>query len=539
MSMNLPVVVRRKTASRTAHNFSVLRWLQVGAGAAGMGFGLIAATGVAAADDGGIGHSSGASGSAHSVADAAKPARPRITNRAAHDRKPLARTASADSVVTLAAARSPQAISGHQASPAAAKHPVAETPEAETGAESDYSPIDFTRYTTGPLIMTPREFINAAAINFAGLIDDVGRYVSGLPSNSLTETVSAGLWMLRRAVVPVGSAVGVWGSAACINGSDCSGQDLAGVDLRGQDLSGMNFARAVLYQAALAGADLSGVDFSNADLPDADLSGADLTNAILHGALLAGANLRNAIIDGTDFTDEIGPPVGTGIFTPSDLPWREVSKELPDGAPVQGSTKLIIRNELGPVGLVDPNYDLNEDKIELYAWMYGASPASLPGDQNDPNSNLPTPRGLGTRVLVATLLPGQSWTNTDSNFAAAIPLTDIKAIPRVDHSIEVVNAQGVTVMRITAHTAPLNPGPIVTSYFNVMGDTAIKKNFPDYTWLWYQGDQRVVDSWEPQGPKYWVWRGPDFKSNSAWYANLPPRCEGPGGCCLPLAPSNQ
>ena len=60
------------------------------------------------------------------------------------------------------------------------------------------------------------------------LMDRVGTWLSSLPGNRVTDFLSAGLWMVRRTLFPVGGGVGMWGSAACVATKDCAGADLKG-----------------------------------------------------------------------------------------------------------------------------------------------------------------------------------------------------------------------------------------------------------------------------------------------------------------------
>ena len=142
----------------------------------------------------------------------------------------------------------------------------------------------------------------AAGATVARVLDTVGQWLSGLPAAPVTDFLSGALWLVRRTVLPVGSGVGLWGSAACVATKDCSGQDLTGADFTLQDLTKVNFTNAVLTSAILR----------DADLTEADLTGAGLQGANFIRAILVDANLSGVVAS--------APPrqVGT-VFAEADL----------------------------------------------------------------------------------------------------------------------------------------------------------------------------------------------------------------------------
>ena len=150
-------------------------------------------------------------------------------------------------------------------------------------------------------------------------IDTVGTWLSGFGSNPITDFLSGGLWLVRRTLFPIGSGVGVWGTAPCATTGDCAGADLTGADLEGADLSGVNLVGATLVSADLAGVSFGGggdaaasrldaaavtikKNMAGANLTGADLIGADLRNVDLSGAKLIGAKLMSAKLRGADLT---------------------------------------------------------------------------------------------------------------------------------------------------------------------------------------------------------------------------------------------
>ena len=171
---------------------------------------------------------------------------------------------------------------------------------------TDPTKLDSANVTGGDLVAT-------AGFAVAHFIDTVGIGLSGFGSNPITDFLSGGLWLVRRTLFPVGSGVGVWGTAPCATAGDCAGADLTGADLEGADLSAVN-----LVGATLGSADLSGVSFgggggdsaavtitknmAGANLTGADLIGADLRNVDLSGAQLIGAKLMSAKLRGADLT---------------------------------------------------------------------------------------------------------------------------------------------------------------------------------------------------------------------------------------------
>lgn len=153
----------------------------------------------------------------------------------------------------------------------------------------------------------PGMSLGTASFTVRRAIDGLGTWLSGLPGGAITDFLAGGLWLARRTLFPVGSDVGVWGSAACTATGDCSGQDLGGANLYGQDLAGVNFAGASLRKADLGAArltvaNLTGTALTGANLGDASLNGAALASADLAGAAFAGARLVNADLGGANLT---------------------------------------------------------------------------------------------------------------------------------------------------------------------------------------------------------------------------------------------
>jgi uncharacterized protein YjbI with pentapeptide repeats len=155
-----------------------------------------------------------------------------------------------------------------------------------------------------------------ATVGFAieRFLDTSVLWLSGLPSNPITDFLTGALWLVRRTLFPVGAGVGLGGSAACVATKDCSGQDLRGADLQRADLSGVNFTKADLRDVNVQWANLTGANLSNANLDssnqfarytnlnDANLTDANFTNATLSGASLGRSSLTGAILIGANLS---------------------------------------------------------------------------------------------------------------------------------------------------------------------------------------------------------------------------------------------
>ena len=162
--------------------------------------------------------------------------------------------------------------------------------------------------TARPVAVPVAQVVSSVGFSVERFLDSVGQWLSGLPGGPITEVLAGGLWLVRRTLFPVGSGVGLWGTAACVATKDCSGQDLTGADFRNQDLTAVRFTDANLTRAYFGGANLTRADFtgagllqtelSNTNLTDANLSGADLKYQDLRGVTLDGANLTNANLIG-------------------------------------------------------------------------------------------------------------------------------------------------------------------------------------------------------------------------------------------------
>lgn len=160
------------------------------------------------------------------------------------------------------------------------------------------------------------------------LLDSVGQFLSSF-GNPITDLMSGALWLVRKTIFPVGSDVGLWGSAPCVNTGDCSGKDLSGAILRNQYLPGVKFQSTTLTKADLRNTNLTGSDMSGAYMRDAALDAADLdgvdlytaymtgvsaTNTSLVGADLVSANLTDANFSGADLEmADLGGAVLTGV----------------------------------------------------------------------------------------------------------------------------------------------------------------------------------------------------------------------------------
>ncbi len=138
------------------------------------------------------------------------------------------------------------------------------------------------------------ERLTGLSFAVARVMDTVGQWLSGLP---FTDFLSGALWLVRRTLFPVGSGVGLFGTAACVATKDCSGQDLSGADLSGAVLDQVDFTDAILDRADLSKAVLASQD-SAAQMAGTSLFRADLAGATLgvsgRGVNLTDADLENA-----------------------------------------------------------------------------------------------------------------------------------------------------------------------------------------------------------------------------------------------------
>ncbi len=211
--------------------------------------------------------------------------------------------------------------------------------------------------------LVPARPVEVVGFSVTRVIDRVGNWLSTLPANPVTDLLSGGLWLLRRAISPVGAGVGLWGSAGCVATKDCTGQDLDGADLHGQDLAAVNFAgaslrRADLGDARLTVANLSDADLGGATLARASLSGATLLAADLTGASLAGASLPNADLGGVNLTDAdlswanlIGANIAGATLTGAI--WRDTT--CPDGSTSGAGCSSLPASENKP-GLISSDW---------------------------------------------------------------------------------------------------------------------------------------------------------------------------------------
>ena len=147
-----------------------------------------------------------------------------------------------------------------------------------------------------------------ATVGFAieRFLDTSVLWLSGLPSNPITDFLTGALWLVRRTLFPVGDAVGLGGvptglaGSDCVAAKDCSGLDLTGADFAGRDLTGVKFIDTDLTKAIFGAGtwqkrlDLSGVDFTGATLTGAYLGFTDLRKATLTSADLSSADLTAA-----------------------------------------------------------------------------------------------------------------------------------------------------------------------------------------------------------------------------------------------------
>ena len=145
--------------------------------------------------------------------------------------------------------------------------------------------------------------LTAARFSIEHLMDTVGTWLSILPSNPTTDFLSGSLWLARRALFPVGSGVGLWGSAACVATKDCSGKDLTGADFEKADLSGVNFQSSTLKNVNFRESNLTNAKFAQAVLVGANLEFANFTKAILTGAILGRTNWLFTNMTGADLRD--------------------------------------------------------------------------------------------------------------------------------------------------------------------------------------------------------------------------------------------
>ncbi len=207
--------------------------------------------------------------------------------------------------------------------------------------------------------LVPARPVEVVGFSITRVIDRVGNWLSTLPANPITARLSGGLWLLRRAISPVGTGVGLWGSADCVATKDCTGQNLDGADLRGEDLAAVNFAGASLRRADLSDvrltvANLSDADLGGATLAGASLSGATLLAADLTGASLAGASLPNADLGGVNLTGAdlswanlIGANIAGATLTGAI--WRDTT--CPDGSTSSSGCSSLLSSENKP-GLI-------------------------------------------------------------------------------------------------------------------------------------------------------------------------------------------
>jgi hypothetical protein len=162
-----------------------------------------------------------------------------------------------------------------------------------------------TRATMAPVFVG--DVVTNIRFTVVDFMDSFGIWLSSFPSNAITDFLAGGLWLVRRTLIPVGSGVGLWGSAACVSTGDCSDVDLTGADLEDVDLSGVDLAGVTLVSADLSGASLggsgaAGANFSFADLSGAQLQYADFIGAQMRGVKLNGANLYRAKLMSADLT---------------------------------------------------------------------------------------------------------------------------------------------------------------------------------------------------------------------------------------------
>lgn len=305
---------------------SVNKGVRIGAAAFALGLSLAGpqAVGVAFADRG---DSSSAASPGPTAADAASPsASPAPASRrgAAQSRA----TATPRAVSAVAAGRDAPGSSRRNSAPAAAQRPTGLTRAGALPSSASVQPTPEPRVAvSAPVAASPapaaavappfgsvaapaiaakpqRPRINQAVgsmtIAAAGAIDELGKRLSSFPANPISEVLTGGLWLMRRALVPVGADVGLWGSAACVATKNCEDKDLTGVDLRGADLSGVSLTNATMARANLSRANLTSVLAGRADLTGARMVGVTATDTDFAQSILSGAVLTRAKLTLTD-----------------------------------------------------------------------------------------------------------------------------------------------------------------------------------------------------------------------------------------------
>lgn len=246
-----------------------------------------------------------------------------------------------------------------------------------------------------------RQVLAGVRASVAHLFDIVGSRLSGLPANPITDFLSGALWMIRRAVLPVGTGVGQWGTATCVATMDCSGQDLHGANFSGMDLSGVNFTDADLSYADLTEAFAVSANFTEADLSVATLYRADLSFANLNDAQLSGKKLREVNLHGATL---IHAEIRAADLTKSDLSNTDLNHALISNSYLGGVNlrdanlaDTIIRDESIFHAADLTNANLERAKIFDSYFIYGTKMI---------NANL-----LGAR-LIGVGWEGAQWGNT-------------------------------------------------------------------------------------------------------------------------------
>ena len=205
-----------------------------------------------------------------------------------------------------------------------------------TAAQTCGSCWAFGALATAPAAVAPvRQAVSTVAFAVERLIDGVGRWLSGLPANPITNVLSGGLWLVRRTLFPVGADVGLWGAAACVTTGDCSNKNLSHADLSKLPLTEVRFTNAILNwtnfygsnltRADFTGADTRQADFEAANLTDANLTGTDLGYMNLLGTRLTGANLTNAKLVGARLWGQTATDLATATLVGADFTGQRFS----------------------------------------------------------------------------------------------------------------------------------------------------------------------------------------------------------------------
>lgn len=142
----------------------------------------------------------------------------------------------------------------------------------------------------------PAQEVQATSFSFENLMNTVGTELSNLPGNPVNDLLSGALWLARRTMSPVSTAVDQWGPAACLIAGDCSGHDMNMAPLTGAAMAWSTLTGATLNLAGFTGMPLTGDDLTDAFVVLVYLALAYLALSNLTGSTLTGANAKELTI---------------------------------------------------------------------------------------------------------------------------------------------------------------------------------------------------------------------------------------------------